>query len=84
MLTDSRIRETKSTVDIFQSFNVIFYTGSTIPVRKTNTVTPPISNHPKCEDLVVAYGRWLLTRIDPQGPFHLLFKSECTASNSKI
>ena len=28
---------------------------------------PPVSDHPKCEDLVVAYGRWSLTRIEPQG-----------------
>ena len=45
---------------------------------------PPISDHPKCEDLVVAYGRWLLTRIEPQWSFHLLFGRKCTASNSKI
>ena len=31
------------------------------------TVEPPISDHPRCKDLVVAYGRWLLTRIKPQG-----------------
>ena len=30
-------------------------------------VEPPIGDHPKCEDLVVAYGRWSLTRIEPQG-----------------
>ena len=30
-------------------------------------VQPPISNHPKCEDLVVAYGRWSLTRTEPHG-----------------
>ena len=32
-------------------------------------VKPLISNHPKCEDLVVAYGRQSLKRIKPQGPF---------------
>ena len=32
-----------------------------------NTVEPPISDHPKCKDLVAAYGRWSLTRIEPQG-----------------
>ena len=32
------------------------------------TVEPPISHHPRCKDLVmVAYGRWSLTRIEPQG-----------------
>ena len=31
------------------------------------TVEPPISDHPRCKDLVVAYGRWSLTRIEPQG-----------------
>ena len=32
-----------------------------------NTAKPPISNHPKWEELMVAYGRWLLMRIKPQG-----------------
>ena len=31
-----------------------------------NTVEPPLSDHPKCKDLVAAYGRWSLTRIEPQ------------------
>ena len=31
------------------------------------TVEPPINDHPRCKDLVVAYGRWSLTRIEPQG-----------------
>ena len=26
-----------------------------------------VNDHPKCEYLVVAYGRWSLTRIEPQG-----------------
>ena len=30
------------------------------------TVEPPISDHPKCKDLVVAYGRLSRTRIKPQ------------------
>ena len=34
-----------------------------------NTVEPPVSHHPKCKDLVVAYGRWSLTRIEQQGVF---------------
>ena len=32
---------------------------------KKKTVEPPISNHPKCDDLVVVYRRWLLTIIEP-------------------
>ena len=31
------------------------------------TVEPPFSNHPKYQDLVVAYGRWSLTRVEPEG-----------------
>ena len=27
-----------------------------------NTVEPSVSYHPKCEDLVITYGRWSLTR----------------------
>ena len=46
-----------------------------------NTVEPPVSQHPKCKDLVVAYGKWsltgggrlrevvALTRIEQQGVF---------------
>ena len=30
------------------------------------TVEPPVSDHPKRKDLVVTYGRWSLTRIEPQ------------------
>ena len=33
------------------------------------TVQPPVSDHPKCEDLVVDYRRWLLTRFEPQRDF---------------
>ena len=32
-----------------------------------HSVKPLISDHPKCEDLVVAYGRWLFTRSEPKG-----------------
>ena len=32
-----------------------------------NTVESPVSDHPKCKDLLIAYGRWSLTRIEPQG-----------------
>ena len=35
-------------------------------LEKETTVEPTESNHPKCEDLVVANGRWSLTRIEPQ------------------
>ena len=31
------------------------------------TFNPPVSDHPKCKDWVVAHGRWSLTRIEPQG-----------------
>ena len=31
------------------------------------TVETPMSDQPKCKDLVVVYGRWSLTRIKPQG-----------------
>ena len=31
------------------------------------TVEPIVSNHPKCKDWVVAYGRWSFTRIEPRG-----------------
>ena len=34
---------------------------------RLTTVEPPLRDHPKCEDLVVAYGRWSLTRIEPLG-----------------
>ena len=35
-------------------------------LEKETTVEPPESYHPKCADLVVANGRWSLTRIGPQ------------------
>ena len=31
------------------------------------TVEPPVSDHSKCKDRVVAYGRRSFTRIEPQG-----------------
>ena len=31
------------------------------------TVEPPVSDHPKCKDLVVADGRFSFTRIEPYG-----------------
>ena len=27
-------------------------------IKKENIVQPPVSDHPKCKGLVVAYGRW--------------------------
>ena len=36
-------------------------------IYQVNTVEPPVSDHPKCKDWVVAYGRWWFTRIEPQG-----------------
>ena len=35
-------------------------------LEKETRVEPTESDHPKCEDLVVANGRWSLTRIEPQ------------------
>ena len=35
-------------------------------LEKETTVEPPESDHQKCEDLVVANGRWSLTRIEPR------------------
>ena len=35
-------------------------------LEKETTAEPPESDHPKCADLVVANGRWSLTRIEPQ------------------
>ena len=43
--------------------NWLLTEGSTVII----TVEPSVSNHPKCKDLVAVYGRWLLTRIEPQG-----------------
>ena len=37
--------------------------------KRTITFQPPVSDHPKCEDLVVDYRRWLLTRFEPQRDF---------------
>ena len=30
--------------------------------NRIQSVKPPVSGHPKCEDLVVAYRRWSFTR----------------------
>ena len=35
-------------------------------LEKETTVEPPESDPPKCADLVVANGRWSLTRTEPQ------------------
>lgn len=35
-----------------------------------HTVEPLVSHLPKCEDVVVAYGRWPLSRIAPQGELY--------------
>ena len=40
------------------------------PFRSSKCITvepQSVNDHPKCEYLVVAYGRWSLTRIEPQG-----------------
>ena len=52
-----------------------------------DTVEAPVSHHPKCQDLVVAYGRWSLTRVEPEGSLlgtgltytHLLIRREFIA-----
>ena len=49
-------------------------------LEKGTTVEPPESDHPKCEDLAVAYGRRSLTRTEPQEVYfekktgHIYFK----------
>ena len=49
-----------------------FYEPKQVPtdtaeeLEKETAVEPPESDHPKCADLVVANGRWSLTRIEPQ------------------
>ena len=44
------------------------------------TVEPPVSNHPKCQDLVLAYGRWSLTRVEPDGVSSWNRSDICTCS----
>ena len=39
-----------------------------VAVSLWHTVEPPVSDHPKCKDLVATYWRWSLTRIEPRGP----------------
>ena len=43
-------------------WNLQLPTGSTSEYSWTS-----VSDHPKCKNLVIAYGRWSLTRIEPQG-----------------
>ena len=33
------------------------------------SVEPPVSDHQKCDDVVVACGRWSFTRFEPQKVF---------------
>ena len=47
-------------------------------VKMRITVEPPVSDHTKCEELVVTYERWSLMRVAYEsriagGPTHLLF-----------
>ena len=57
----------------FPSFTSIFPSIFLLPTRSPisrsfpYTVEPPVSDRPKCKDLVVFYGRWSLTRIEPWG-----------------
>ena len=39
-------------------------------LEKESTGEPPESDHPQCADLMVANGRWSLTRIEPQTTNH--------------
>ena len=41
-------------------------TAAAEELEKETTVEPTESDHPKCKDLVVANGKWSLTRIEPQ------------------
>ena len=45
-------------------------TDATEELEKETTGEPPESDHPKCADLMVANGRWSLTRIEPQTTNH--------------
>ena len=60
-----------SIVIIFLNFSFkipVLWTSFQISLfQNPSTVKPPISDHPKCKDWVVAYGRWSFTRIKPQG-----------------
>ena len=38
----------------------------TVVQHNPDTVKPSVSNHPKCKDLVVNYGKWLLTGVKQQ------------------
>ena len=38
-----------------------------VAVSLRHMLEPPVSNYPKCKDLLAAYWRWSLTRIEPQG-----------------
>ena len=54
-----------------------------------DTVKLPISNHPKCKDLVVAYRRWSFTRIIHRGLVqekvqHIYFFTEYLLHANKV
>ena len=46
---------------------------SALVMKLRNTVVPSLSDHQKCEELVVAYRRWLLMRggLYPEFPLSL-------------
>ena len=48
----------------FSDFNscLISFNWFLLPSSIQTTVEPPVSDHPKCQDWVVAYGRWSLMR----------------------
>ena len=49
-------------VEISQAHNQILS-----DMYRRTYIEPPVRNHPKCKDSVVACGRWSFTRIEPQG-----------------
>ena len=52
-------------------------------LEKETTVEPPESDHPKCEHVVVANGRWSLTRIEPR-EVSLIRKSDTSTLRKRI
>ena len=51
----------------FMPFPWIKVGGYRLDTIHCTTVEPLVRDHPKCKDWLVAYGRWSLTRFEPQG-----------------
>ena len=51
----------------FNSFGYSWTTFFEFINNNNNTVEPPVSDHPRCKEWVVAYGRWSFTRTEPRG-----------------